>query len=256
MSTTTAPGAGRLTVLHARYLVLEALRTPIAVIGTAFFPALALLFFVVPQSAVADDPPSATAAAAQLSMFAVISVCLFSFGAAVAEDRSLPWDPYLRTLPAGATPRILGRLLTGLVFALIGIAPVVVIAALLTAATLTPAQAVLGLAALVGGAVPFLGIGLALGYSLSPKAAVPIAQVILFPMAFAGGLFLPPETFPAWLDTISRLLPSRAGRDLVVAAVGSGDLALESVLVLVVWAVLGLGLAGWAYRRDEGRRFR
>ncbi len=256
MSTLTAPGAGRLTVLHARYLTLEALRTPIAVIGTAFFPALALLFFVVPQSAVADDPATATAAAAQLSLFAVISVCLFSFGAAVAEDRSQPWDPYLRTLPAGATPRILGRLITGVVFALIGIAPVALIAAVLTAARVTPVQGLLGLAALVAGAVPFLGIGLAVGYTLSPKAAVPIAQVILFPMAFAGGLFLPPETFPAWLDTLSRLLPSRAARDLVVAAVGGGDLTLGSVAVLAVWAVIGVGLAGWAYRRDEGRRFR
>ena len=45
-----------LTLLHAKYGLIETFRVPIAVIGTLVFPALALLFFVVPQRAVADNP--------------------------------------------------------------------------------------------------------------------------------------------------------------------------------------------------------
>ncbi len=251
MRSTTA-----LTALHTRFLVTETLRVPIAVIGTMLFPALALVFFVVPQSGVADDQGAATAAAAQLSLFAVVSVCLFSFGAGVAEDRATPWDPYVRTLPAGVAPRVLGRLLNGVVFALLGLAPVVLLAAVLTAASLTPLQALAGLLALLAASVPFLAIGLAVGYALPVKAAVPVAQVVLFPMAFAGGLFVPPEVFPSWLDGISRALPSRAGRDLVVAAVGGGGVGWVSVAVLAGWGVAMVALAAWAYRRDEGRRFR
>lgn len=246
----------QMTALHTRYQFTETIRVPIAVVGTMFFPVLGVLFFVVPQEEIAGDPVAATAAAAQLGLFAVISVCLFTFGAGVAEDRATPWDPYLRTLPVGPGPRIAGRLLNGLLFALLGLAPVVVLAALATEATVTPAQAVLGLAALVAAATPFLGMGLAIGYLLPVKAAVPIAQVVLFPMAFAGGLFLPPETFPAWLDAFSRALPSRAGRDLVVGALTSVDVPLTAVAVLVAWGVGAIALAAWAYRRDEGRRFR
>lgn len=66
-----------LTLLHTRYLALETLRVPIAVIGTAMFPLLSMLFLVVPFSAVSGDPVAATAATAQLCLFAVFSVCVF-----------------------------------------------------------------------------------------------------------------------------------------------------------------------------------
>ena len=57
-----------LAVVHARFQFLETIRIPIAVIGNLLFPSLALLFFVIPQRAVADDPRVATAAVAQLGV--------------------------------------------------------------------------------------------------------------------------------------------------------------------------------------------
>lgn len=249
------PTTGGLIVRHARYQFLETVRIPIAVIGTTLFPSLTILFFVVPQP-FAQDPAAATAAAAQLAVFAVMSVCLFSFGVGVAEDRALPWDGYLRTLPAGPLPRLAGRLLNGLAFAVLGLAPLVVIAWLLTAATLPPGRLALTLVALLAAGVPLLALGLTVGYSLSVKAALAAAQALLLPMAFAGGLFVPPEAFPGWLDALSRWLPTRAGRDLVVSASTGVDLPSVALPVLAGWTVLTGVLAGWAYRRDEGRRFR
>lgn len=245
-----------LTMLHTRYVALETLRIPIAVVGTVMFPVLSFLFFVVPFREIAGDPVAATAATAQLSLFAVFSVCLFQFGVGVADDRSTPWDPYVRTLPVGAGPRITARLVNGVVFALLGLAPLLLCAALLTEASVTPLQGVLGLGALGLAGVPLLFLGVAVGYSLPVKAAIPVAQVLLFPLAFGGGLFIPPEGFPAWLDGVSRLLPTRAGRDLVVAATTGGDAPAAVWSVLAVWALLSGAVAVWAYRRDQGRRFR
>ena len=86
------------------------------------------MFFVIPQSNLASDPVVASGAAAQLAVFAIMSVCLFSFGAGIAEDRAMPWDPYLRTLPAGPGPHVVGRLLNGLTFAAMGLAPLLILA--------------------------------------------------------------------------------------------------------------------------------
>lgn len=245
-----------LVALHTRYVALETLRVPIAIVGTVMFPVLSFLFFVVPFDDVSGDPVAATAAASQLSLFAVFSVCLFQFGVGVSDDRSTPWDPYVRTLPVGAGPRITARLLNGVLFALLGLLPLLVVAALLTEARVTPLQAVVGLAALGVAGVPLLFMGVAVGYSLPVKAAIPVAQVLLFPLAFGGGLFIPPEGFPAWLDTVSQALPTRAGRDLVIAATTGADLPASAMPVLAVWSVLCAAVAVWAYRRDEGRRFR
>lgn len=249
-------GSVRLALLHYRFLFLETIRVPIAVISTTVFPALSLMFFVIPQSDLASDPVVASAAAAQLAVFAIMSVCLFNFGAGIAEDRAMPWDPYLRTLPAGPGPRVVGRLLNGLTFAAMGLVPLLILAGSLTEATLPLERIVPAVLAWIAAGLPFLGLGLAIGYRLSSKAALAVANVLLLPMAFGGGLFLPPELFPPWLDTASTFLPSRAGRDLLVGTVTGDTIPLISIAVLLGWTLLAVGLAVLAYRRDEGQRFR
>jgi len=245
----------RLTGLHARYQFTETIRVPIAVIGTMLFPSLSLLFFVVPQS-FAADPAAATTATAQLAVFSVMSVCLFNYGVGVAEDRALPWDSYLRTLPVGPSPRLLGRLINGLAFIALSLLPLVLIAWLLTAATLPPSRLVLTAAALLAAGLPLFAGGISIGYSMSTKAALAVANSLLLPLAFAGGLLLPPETFPGWLNSISMCLPTRAGRDLVVSAATGAGVPGSTVFALAGWTVITGSLAVWAYRRDEGRRFR
>lgn len=245
-----------LALVHARFQFLETVRIPIAIIGNCVFPALILLFFVVPIEAVRTDPVASTAAVAQIAVFAVMSTCLFTFGVGVAEDRALPWDSYVRTLPAGPGPRLAGRLLNGLAFALLGLLPVLGVAAWGTAATVTGAQFVAGLAVLIAVAAPFLFAGFAIGYSLPVKGALAVAQLMLFPLAFGGGLLLPPDSFPGWLEGLSHLLPTRGARDLLIMVLTGASPSLLAVAALIGWTVLLAALAGWAYQRDEGRRFR
>lgn len=247
---------GSLALLHARYQFVETLRVPIAVIGNLLFPSLALLFFVIPQGSITSDPVISTAAIAQLGTFAVMSACLFTHGAGVAEDRAQPFDTFVRTLPARPGPRLAGRVLNGLLWAYQALVPLVVIGALLTAATLTPARALGAFVLVAGVAVPFTLLGMAIGFALSMKAALAVVQCVLFPLAFAGGLFMPPEMFPGWLDAISQALPSRAARDLVVQVTTGAEAGPLAIPVLLAWTALFAALAVLAVRRDEGRRYR
>src|SRR5690554_4790918 len=116
-----------LAVKHAKYSLLETARTPIAIISALAFPSLGLLFFVVPQQQIASNPLWATQAVIAMSMFAVMSNSLFSFGLSIAEDREKPWDPYLRTLPVPGIARILAYVFSIGLIGLVAILPVIVI---------------------------------------------------------------------------------------------------------------------------------
>lgn len=252
----TPPGFVRLTLLHARFHVLETVRIPMAVIGNLLFPTLAMFFFVVPQQVITSDPLLAVISVGGLAMFSVMSTFLFTFGVGVAEDRALPFDPYLRTMPAGAGPRLTGRVLSASLFALLGLVPLGLVAGIFTAAAPALPRLLLGVVTLLAAGVPFLMLGLFVGYRLSSKAAIAVVQLVLFPLAFAGGLFMPAEMFPDWLATASTFLPSRAARDLVIGALSGVEVYAYALPVLLGWGVLFTVLAVWAYRRDEGRRFR
>ncbi|PRZ08506.1 ABC-2 type transport system permease protein [Isoptericola sp. CG 20/1183] len=246
----------RLAWLHLKFQFLETVRIPMAVIGNAVFPALAMVFFVVPQDSVAGNPQFATMAVAGLAMFAVCSASLFTYGLGVAEDRALPFDPFVRSLPAGPGPRMVARVGNGAIFTLVGLLPLIAVAWLFTSAAVTATQLAAGVGMILLASVPFVLLGMAVGYSLTAKAALPVVQVVLFPLAFAGGLFLPPMMFPAWLDTLSQLTPTRAARDLLVQALTGAPANPWAWPVLVGWTAVFAALAAWAYRRDEGRRFR
>ena len=248
--------AASLAITHAKYSLLETVRVPIAVIGALVFPALSLLFFVVPQRAVAENPLWATQAVISLSVFAVLANGLFSFGLGIAESREKPWDPYLRTLPAPGISRVLGHVFSTGLLGIAAVIPVVVLGGLLTAAEASWWRILLGFVALGASAVPFMLIGICIGYSMPAKAAIAVVQVVMFGLAFGGGLFLPPEIFPDWLESISRFLPSRHAREIVVWAVQGGELETWAWVGWLCWTAVTLTAALVLFRRDEGRRYR
>ncbi|MFG2099611.1 MULTISPECIES: ABC transporter permease [Micromonospora] len=243
----------QLALIHARYQLLETVRIPVAVFGSAFFPAAAMLFFVVPFAG--KDPVAATFATASMVTFSVMSANIFQYGVGVAEDRDQPWNPYTRTLPAGSAPRFAGRVLAGLALTYLSLVPVVVIGATLTEARITAPAFLLALVTVALVSVPFTLMGLAIGYSLPSKAAIVVAQVVFFPLAFGGGLLTAPDQAPAFIEAIAPYLPTRGAVELMWAAVGDYPLNPLSMAMLGVWVVVLAALAGWAYRRDEGRRF-
>ena len=242
-----------LALTHARFQLLETLRIPIALVGSAFFPAASMLFFVVPF--VGGDRVYATYATASMVTFAVMTTNLFQYGIGVAEDRNQPWDPFTRTLPAGPGPRFAGRILAGLVLMTVSLIPVVLIAAFLTEASISAPAFLAAVAATFLAAVPFTLMGLAIGYSMPAKAAIVVAQLLFFPLAFGGGLMTAPGAAPGFVETLAPYLPTGGAVRLMWAAVGDFPVQAGSVAALAGWTVALGAVAVWAYRRDEGRRF-
>ncbi|MFD4959226.1 ABC transporter permease [Microbacterium sp. NPDC058389] len=245
-----------LAVVHTKYNLLETARVPIAVIGSLAFPTLAFCLFVLPQRVVVDDPEFATAAVASMVVFAFMSASLFSIGLDLADQRAKPWAPYLRTLPGAPGARIAGLMAATLIVAAVAMVPLLVIGGLFTAAAPQPLDLLAAIGFVIVTAVPSALIGVIIGTTCGPKAAIAVTQVAMFLLAFGGGLFLPPVMFPDWLDLLSKFLPVRQAREIVVgAALGTGAPTWALIGILVWTIVLGV-LAVWLYRRDEGRRYR
>lgn len=244
----------KLLALHVRYGVLETLRIPIAVVPIVLLPGLSFLFFALPN--IPDDPLIATASAASLATFAALLVCLFQFGAGLAEDRQSPWDPALRALPLAAWQRIGGRVLVAVPFLLLGALPLVLLAWATTVASVSPGRLLLGLAALVAGSLPLALLGIAIGFGLPSKAAIAVANILFFPFAYFGGLFLPPDMLPAIVQRISPFVPTRGWGEIVLAATNGYTPSTAALLAWAAWIPIAAALAVWAYRRDETRRYR
>lgn len=241
----------RLITAHIRITLLGLLRSPGYWVPTLLFPTMLYLFF----GARVVAPDAAAVALAAWSVYAVLGVAFYQFGVGVAQDRECPWDTYLRILPAGSLPPLLAQIVVAILFAIVAVL-------ILWAAAGQAAGIDLGIGArfrlglvLALGAIPFALFGIALGYLVSAKAAVPVANMLFLPLAFAGGLWLPPSQLPEAVARISPLLPTRHFGELAWAAVTRGALPVGSALWLAGYTLVFAMLAVWARRRDQGRRY-
>lgn len=245
-----------LTLITTKYNLIETARVPIAIIGAIVFPTLAFCLFVLPQRVVAESDEFATAATASMIVFAFMSSGLFSIGLELAEQRAKPWAPYLRTLPGSPVARIAGLVIATLVIATIAMVPLLVIGGIFTSARPEPLNLAISIALVIATAVPSMLIGAIIGTAFGPKAAIAVTQVAMFLLAFGGGLFLPPQMFPSWLDTLSSVLPIRQAREIVVGTATGSTVPWWAIVGIVAWTVALAAIAVWLYRRDEGRRYR
>ncbi|MFG1706106.1 ABC transporter permease [Nonomuraea sp. M3C6] len=242
-----------LVVAHTRYFLIEQLRVPIGILASALFPAISMLAFVVPFAG--GEPKAATMATGSLMFFGAMSGALIGLSIAVAQDREQPWNPYLRTLPAGPFPRFAGRILATIAVMLLSVIPVLLVAAVFTEATITPVRLLLGLGMLVAGGIPFMLIGVFIGFMLTSKAAIAVSQILFFPLAILGGLLLPPTMLPDFVEVVSPYTPTRGAAELIWWAIADHSPNTVALVALAGWTVVMAVAAGWAYRRDEGRRF-
>jgi ABC-2 type transport system permease protein len=231
---------------------LELARYPSFAVPTLLFPALFFLAFVVPRA----DESEASWLMATFIAFAFLGVAFFQFGVGIAVERTSSWTVFLRTLPAPASVHLAGRVLSALVFAFASGLVVVAVATPLTEARLSAAEWAALAGALLAGAVPFALLGIALGYLAPPKGALPIANVLYLALAYLGGLWTGPDQLPGGVEAVSRALPTRQYADVVTAAALGRPPPLAAWLALAGWTAGLAALAAWAYRRDEGVRYR
>jgi len=242
----------RLALAHARAETLNLARYPGYSVPTVAFPAIMLLLFGRQFEQGEPDRLFAGFAAT-----ALLAVAFFQFGVGIATSRTTAWEAYLRTLPVGPATRLAGRVISALAFSAMTMGAVAVVAFTVYDVRLTPGRLVaLGVGLLVG-SIPFALLGIAFGYWLSPRAALPVANLLYLPLAVGGFLWMRPnQDVPHDVDVASQVLPTRSWMEILDSvATGDQPVPLHHVAALAVWGLLFLGLAWWGYRRDEGERF-
>lgn len=237
---------------HMRVQFLDLIRWPGYVVPTVVFPAMFYVLFDLAYARRRTGIADSTALA--FMAFAIVGVALYQFGVGIAQERGRPWERYLRTLPVSAIARFAGRIGTATIFGLMTAAVVALVARIFTPLDFTLVQWLrIALYCLVGG-IPFVMIGITIGYWVSARAAVPIATASNLILGYAGGLWMPPQYLPHFVQTISPYLPTREFVDLLWSVSGGGG-AIRALIGLTIYTIIFGAIAALGYNRDERKRY-
>lgn len=160
----------------------------------------------------------------------------------------------LRLAPVRASALVASRVVVSLALALMQVALFLLVAVTLFGLELT-GWWWLSVPMAVSGMLAFMAIGMVAGaVSRTAEAASGLANVIVLPMAFLSGSFIPLEQAPEWLTTVSQLLPlgylNEGMLDVMVRGEGPSALLLPVTVLLGFTVVFGV-VAARIFRWDD-----
>jgi ABC-2 type transport system permease protein len=108
------------------------------------------------------------------------------------------------------------------------------------------------------GSAAFCGLAYALSTFVDSADSVqPMIQVIMFPLFFISGIWVPTSELPGWLNDLASVFPVEHVADLVhrayVGVVPAGPILLD-VAILAAWAVAGAVVASRRFQWYPSRR--
>ncbi|MGJ8678829.1 ABC transporter permease [Paraglaciecola sp.] len=237
--------------LETKFEWLKTIRNPAFALPAILFPAIFYLFFGVLMNQ--QDIQASTYLLVTYGTFGVMGPALFSFGAALAVERSKGWLDIKEASPMPASAQILSRLLVSMIFSTVIIVCLGVIGLFLAQVNITLTQGALLTVILVLGGLPFCLLGLALGMVLKAESAAAVVNAIYLPMAFLSGLWLPITMLPSFLQSFANFLPPYHLSQLALKVTGQdiGGSVVSHLFALILFAVIFFGLALLAHKRKQ-----
>ena len=244
---------------QTRAQALNSLRIPAFSLTTTILPIMFFAFFGLPYVHQTIGNTAVNAGAYLMGSFgayAVSSAMVFNFGIGVAVARGQKMDLLQRATPLPSAVAIGATVLNALLFALISLIALFTFATVVGGVRL-PVETWLDLTVrLLAGALPLIGLGMAIGYAAGPSSAPAVTNLIYLPMSFASGLFVPVQELPDFVQKVAPYLPTYHYGQLAWNAVGAQTESVgTAVLWLAVWAVVLFALALRFIRLDQSRKF-
>jgi ABC-2 type transport system permease protein len=190
------------------------------------------------------------------SAYAVGQVMVYGFGIGVAMERGQKIDVLIRATPLPPGLYLAAKVVVAMLFGLLAVGILFAYGSVVGGIRVTPAIWVSVSLRLLAGSLPLIALGFAIGYVAGPNAAPAVVNLVYLPLAFASGLFMPPEQLPAFVQRAAPYLPTYHYAQLAWSAIGAGR---EPVGISLAWlagySVLFLWLAIRAYRREAELKF-
>jgi ABC-2 type transport system permease protein len=239
--------------------IIRLLRNPGFLIPTLFFPIMFFSLFGLSNAGqdIGRGVKLGAYLLASYGTYGTLSAALLGFGVGIAAERGLGWNRLTRATPMHPITYFIAKILTAMLSGLVTLGLLFIFGALVANIVLPLETWLLLTARLLVGMMPFVALGLFIGYLGNPTSAAPITQLIFLPMSFASGIFIPISQLPQFIQNIAPYLPAYHSGQLAWHTLGAGDgSSLATHLVWILgFTILFLLLAIWAYKRDEAKQY-
>lgn len=230
--------------------IIKSLRMPEFIVPTLAMPVAfySLFALILPSS-----PGGAISTLALFGVFAVMGPAIFGFGAGVSTERDRGWLQIKRASPAPGWAYIAAKTFATLFYSLAALTLMYFVAGFAGGVELPRLTWAYLLAVHLGVAIPFVFIGLTLGFLFRSNGAVAISNIVFLALSALGGLWIPIQVFPKAMQDAAQFLPSfHAGEIALNVARGlPSGMPMDNVVSLIMMTVIFAITATLAWARQR-----
>ncbi|MFP7479284.1 ABC transporter permease [Terribacillus saccharophilus] len=143
-----------------------------------------------------------------MTCYSLVMTSVQTFGIQIMHDRKQTWMNYLFTQPITRPQYFISRIMTQLILNIVIVSLFFFIINLWKQFDRPFSEWMMTSLWLLSGSTLFLTIGILVAQSRKIETASATSNIVVLGLAIVGGLWMPLNSFPVWLQTIGEWLPS------------------------------------------------
>lgn len=257
MSTATLsrPSTFSIFLIETRYEFLRLLRTRVFSLSVIGFPVMFYILFGILLGRHAEFHGVAVARymLGGYAVFGALGAALFGVGVSLAGELGAGWLELKRASPMPPIAYLAAKCINAMAFAILIVSLLTVLGLAFGGVHITFGEfaKILGLS--VACAIPFASMGMLIGQVAPMNSAPGLTNLIYLPMSFLGGLWIPIQQLPHFLQNFAIYLPTYHAGQLMFHILGApvSTSPIHDGLYLAAFTCIVLGVASLVFRRRE-----
>ena len=186
-----------------------------------------------------------------MTTFSVMGSAIMTLGIRLVEERTKGWSLFMRITPLSDSAYFAAKMLGQTVIQLFSIAIIFIAGALINGVSLTAIEWVMSGIWILLGSLPFLALGTLVGTMKRVDTASGVSNVIYMILAISGGMWMPMEIMPAFIQKIGVWLPSYNFGNGAWEIIRGNSPEWSNIFLLIGYLFLFMLLSSYIRRKQE-----
>ena len=186
-----------------------------------------------------------------MTTFSVMGSAIMTLGIRLVEERTKGWSLFMRITPLSDSAYFAAKMIGQTVIHLFSIAIIFIAGALINGVSLTAIEWLMSGLWILLGSLPFLALGTLVGTMKRVDTASGVSNVIYMILAISGGMWMPMEIMPAFIQKIGVWLPSYNFGNGAWEIIRGNSPEWINIILLIGYLFLFMLLSSYIRRKQE-----
>ncbi|WP_442596495.1 ABC transporter permease [Neobacillus sp. D3-1R] len=242
----------KIFLMQCKYEILRVLRNRYFVFWSVMMP---ILFYYIFTNVVNGDLPDKALWQAHYLMsmttFSVMGSSIMTLGIRKVQESSQGWSKFMRITPLSDTVYFVAQMVGQSLVHVLSIIVIFSAGAIINDVSLTPVQWMESGLWILLGSIPFLALGTVIGTMRKVETASGVSNLIYMMLAIAGGMWMPLEVMPIFMQNVGKWLPSFNYGNGAWQIISGGAPDWKNFLILFFFFIVFMLLSKYIRRKQE-----